>query len=49
MNIIKGIIIRWSVKQIKKNVHGGLNYAQLGFYGVEDIVKLENGEDAYIL
>jgi hypothetical protein len=46
---MKKLLIRWAVKQLKKNVRSDMTYHQLAQYGVQDIVQIVGSGTAYIL
>lgn len=48
MRILKLFIIRWAVKKIKQEVKPEMTYYTLSRYGIEDIMKIAGGENAYI-
>jgi hypothetical protein len=49
MNTLKKIIIRWAIKQIRKNVIPTMNYSELESWGVQDIMKSPNGSNEFII
>ena len=51
MKNIKKVIIRWALRQLKKEVKKNpkIDYENLSKYGVQDILKNENtGEDMFL-
>jgi len=43
MNILKQIVVRWALTEIRRLYHGQASYAKLSRYGIEDM-SVANGE-----